>query len=391
MFFNGCKRIFAVQYKTSFPLQITNRAFVVIENPAPGNSNIEIYLTKSKDVPASGSVTNGSCEISPKLSILSEEALCTYISTRELYWQQKNIVRSVASSLLMSTQRIKHLISTYPALTVLAEEHFIQAAQDLIDPKTERFVRGRWQEVETRLRLISFYGVEVHRLRLAKWIWTQEFATLEERLKINTNPETKAFLCIQRKMFFNKLMFRYSTDGLTKTFEELYTTLHQYIGLSDSYELLHYLQRSPYLFVLPIRRIQDILSMLLDAGITKDEIRADLWILHHNLDVMKERIDQAHKINVSISKPWVLRCDDDRFGRYMQRRISDDEALQPHGSKIEFLAAKLSCTEADVKIMQTRFPLLLNINLKKLSSSIDYLLEQGYLSYQVGIRNEVMA
>lgn len=44
-----------------------------------------------------------------------------------------------------------------------------------------------------------------------------------------------------------------------------------------------------------------------DAGISKQLIFSDLWILRYSPKILKSRIDSVHQAGVP-AKPWLLRC-----------------------------------------------------------------------------------
>ena len=45
-----------------------------------------------------------------------------------------------------------------------------------------------------------------------------------------------------------------------------------------------------------------------DGGIPREAILDDPYIYSHNVDVMRERLDWVHRVQLRPLRPWMLRC-----------------------------------------------------------------------------------
>jgi hypothetical protein len=135
--------------------------------------------------------------------------------------------------------------------------------------------------------------------------------------------------------------------------------------------------RYSFIPTLPAPKISTVMDTLLSAGVDKRDISNDMWILRHNVDVMRKRLAVASQSKVPM-KPWLLRCPDERFQKSVSMYVANVDAKGSSTDTIEYLANRLECSPEDVKEQFAKFPPLEGVSPRKCKHGLDVLFEAGF-------------
>jgi len=153
--------------------------------------------------------------------------------------------------------------------------------------------------------------------------------------------------------------------------------------------ILKQVESKLFLATLSYSRIQNGLTLLVDAGISKQMIYNDLWILRYSPKILKSRIDSVHQAGVPV-KPWLLRCKRSIFENSVEEYFKAKSSLGNYNDELEYLSARLQCDEADVHLMMKRCSCLSKVSSWKLKFALDYLLGKGILPIQIILTPRVL-
>ncbi|CAH1967128.1 unnamed protein product [Acanthoscelides obtectus] len=150
----------------------------------------------------------------------------------------------------------------------------------------------------------------------------------------------------------------------------------------DEEQLCEHIAKRHFLITLKEEQIKDTFNVLLDFGISKEEIKNDLWVLKYSTDAVKNRFTTAKNNNVDKVKTWMVRAKPFIFDTYLRRR-SEDRSILGHNSLVEYLSTKLECSEEMAKNIICKQPAIQHSSLKKLNYKIDILLANGFTAAQI--------
>nr|CAD7401223.1 unnamed protein product [Timema cristinae] len=173
---------------------------------------------------------------------------------------------------------------------------------------------------------------------------------------------------------------------------------------------------SRYFFIhtVPFARLSSILKILLDAGVTPEDILKDVWVFRYNPQFIQSRLDRIKESGILGIKPWMVHCDmkilemitcfeeglfvvtelcrdaqdskaalGDQFIQEALQRRSDSKAVLGDQSIQEYLCKRLNCSEAAFRHMTKKQPAILKVHVTKLQETLDFLFEEGFSSNQV--------
>ncbi|KAG5889013.1 hypothetical protein JTB14_033942 [Gonioctena quinquepunctata] len=147
-------------------------------------------------------------------------------------------------------------------------------------------------------------------------------------------------------------------------------------------EVCEMMARKPFLVSLDINNLTTNLELLLESGVTNEDVIKDLWVLKYRPALIEERIKLAKSNNIETIKTWMVRAQSDIFNNYVKRR-TDNKSILGNNSLVEYLSERLECTEEVAKYIITKQPALQNKRLKKMNEIIDFLLLYGFKPIQI--------
>ncbi|XP_063232886.1 transcription termination factor, mitochondrial isoform X2 [Bacillus rossius redtenbacheri] len=129
-------------------------------------------------------------------------------------------------------------------------------------------------------------------------------------------------------------------------------------------------------------RLKKNLDLLLNAGVSPNNILKDVWSLRTKSEFVEERLCRANEVGLPDPKPWLVRCQIEVFERTLERHMQSRAIL---GSKSfhQFLADRLGCDVQAATVMVQRYPTVLHVNIPKINEILDFLREEGFSMEQV--------
>uniref|UniRef100_A0A6M2E2N0 Putative transcription termination factor mitochondrial isoform x2 n=1 Tax=Xenopsylla cheopis TaxID=163159 RepID=A0A6M2E2N0_XENCH len=127
---------------------------------------------------------------------------------------------------------------------------------------------------------------------------------------------------------------------------------------------------------------KNILLFLLESGVSPYNILRDLWVFKYDPSKVRERITIAKRANSKKIMPWMVRCKQSVFQRYLNRTKETNELLANRSIE-DYLAEKLKCDMDMVNYIIANNPSIRNIHITKLQDSLDYFLSLGYTAYHI--------
>lgn len=139
------------------------------------------------------------------------------------------------------------------------------------------------------------------------------------------------------------------------------------------------------IMVLPLEKIDATLDcLLLEGEIKTDWIVADPWVFLHNINRMRNRIHIIQEKGLPEFKPWVLRCAQRNFEKYLEKELEEMHLRGGYNKGINgFLKSKLDCDEDRVATIFAKVPSIQTASATKLNEMIDYLLSVGFTTTDI--------
>lgn len=159
---------------------------------------------------------------------------------------------------------------------------------------------------------------------------------------------------------------------------KLFTESLDMIG-EEFCDLVH---ENSFLFHYDFERIRDIMDLILRAGVRPEIILSDIRLFTHNINVMKERVDECLKHNMPI-KTWMLRSAEYEFRVALRRHTENKKHLKDYENNKEYMANQLMCDKNVIESMTKRYPRIVQISAKNLSEKLSLLLKKGFTSYHI--------
>ncbi|KAI1305800.1 hypothetical protein HDE_01175 [Halotydeus destructor] len=144
----------------------------------------------------------------------------------------------------------------------------------------------------------------------------------------------------------------------------------------DEFHVIRQCMRFPHLFSLPMEAIERMTTLLRDAGVTAEEMQADLWVFKHNYDLARQRVEFAQMKQLKF-KTWMARAPEITMKNSINRTESFREVLGDN-DMFGYLQEKLECSGDEVLFMQTRNVQLMTTNPVNLKKRIDLLISEGF-------------
>ncbi|XP_077545446.1 mitochondrial transcription termination factor isoform X1 [Haemaphysalis longicornis] len=209
-------------------------------------------------------------------------------------------------------------------------------------------------------------------------------STLERRMAvIEQEPESAALsgpaMLTLLSYSESLLLFVSRKGGLCAALRERAALLGSALSLPEE-ECLSLMHRVPCLLSQETDRLERVLRLLVDCGITRDAVLKDPWVFRHSESLMASRAARCRALGVPV-RTWMLRCPEDVLERHLQLWRESRRALGTHPDTAEYLADRLSCTHIDELVH--RHPRLLSIRPPKLKEVLDLLFASGYSAEQV--------
>ncbi|KAI9556856.1 hypothetical protein GHT06_016648 [Daphnia sinensis] len=138
-------------------------------------------------------------------------------------------------------------------------------------------------------------------------------------------------------------------------------------------KILNQLETKSFLLSLSYSRIQEGVNICLDAGVQREDLLNDLWVLRNRPTKIRNRIETLLQSKIPV-KPWVLRARIESFKTYIEEYWEEKEDMEYNNNLSSYLMARLKCELSVVERMMKVFPNLQRATIRKVKPNIDYLL-----------------
>lgn len=142
-------------------------------------------------------------------------------------------------------------------------------------------------------------------------------------------------------------------------------------------ELCSKLSKYKFVLSLSLKRIKDVLKVLLEHGVTPADILSDFWIIRCKATSVASRLDQVKDIEVDSVRPWMGRCKKVVFDRFMKRASSKQKTLGELSLE-EYISQRLDCSVSEIKEIIDREPQLQKTSVLKIKKILDFLFSSGF-------------
>ncbi|CAH1389438.1 unnamed protein product [Nezara viridula] len=182
----------------------------------------------------------------------------------------------------------------------------------------------------------------------------------------------------RRKFEINKN----SSENDTNNYQQQVKSLSSIMKCNETtaYGLL---LKFPFLEKANMEIVNSKVTKLIEAGIDKEELMNDMWILAYSLAKLEEQILLVQNMNCYPIKPWHLRCSEVVFHRLSQNKENNRLALSPYQSVTDYICKRLGLTETEVHVFARKHPPVMRVKVAKLKEVIDFLFSEGFTSRQI--------
>ena len=171
-------------------------------------------------------------------------------------------------------------------------------------------------------------------------------------------------------------------------FNERVNYISQELEMSNKYILSKFIDH-PILIVGDYDLIKAKMILFKSAGLTPAAIVNDLWAFNHDINLIKERVDQMIKLKYP-AKTWMLRCPKSVFEEHMKIWQKKVNILGENKTVASYFANKLGVDIKEVYELNERDRKILAVNLFKLEKIINFLLEQGFKGEEIFRNNRLL-
>lgn len=141
--------------------------------------------------------------------------------------------------------------------------------------------------------------------------------------------------------------------------------------------------KSPGILRVNLLKMNRLIEILHQNGITSDEILRNIRIFFFNVETVENRIKTMKKERL-VPRLAMLVTAEQSFERHMKKRLLQREILQEHPDVKEYLINKLNVS--DEKLFEkaiTKWPSILRVNIRKINELIDMLQQNGIMGDEI--------
>jgi len=150
-------------------------------------------------------------------------------------------------------------------------------------------------------------------------------------------------------------------------------SVHNYLALSEN---------KPFLLTLPHIRLDANINAMLKAGISRADIRNDLWVLQYRTKTLEDRAARLASLNMP-AKPYLLRCPIKTFTRVTQNYAEFLRSENYNKDTVQFLSKELECDTFAVLAVYRICPALGKMSNSDLKNNLDLLKGRGIPLYKI--------
>ncbi|XP_021950442.1 uncharacterized protein LOC110847754 isoform X3 [Folsomia candida] len=264
----------------------------------------------------------------------------------------------------------------------------------LIVKKFPQFNSAHPQQLSTMVKYLADKGVPLSRILKNPWLLLIPPDILEKRLitVIGIFPSQSVQVALPfiglkvEKLLAISSLWKLEAKQEPSLIRGNFSSRVEYLAKilkCGEIEVADFMVRVKRLPMLPFKKIETVLQLLLEGGLNHIDIIEDPWIFIHNLSVMKERLEDANFHGLAEIKPWMLRCSESKYKSYVER-ARKEQAIKHKKENIDsFLQRRLNWSADIAKDTLRRVPSILNCKASKLENMISFLLIKGFSSEDI--------
>ncbi|XP_011336238.1 transcription termination factor, mitochondrial isoform X2 [Ooceraea biroi] len=147
----------------------------------------------------------------------------------------------------------------------------------------------------------------------------------------------------------------------------------------DQETLNRVITKTPNILRISLVKLNSLINMLQDNGITSDEILRYQHIFYFSVTTIQRRIKILNEVNLRPRLP-LLACAEKVFKQYISNHRRKQEVLQHHQSVKYYLISKLGTDEEALESALKKYPNILRVNVVKIDEVINILQYHGITS-----------
>lgn len=135
-------------------------------------------------------------------------------------------------------------------------------------------------------------------------------------------------------------------------------------------------KKEPSILRVNIAKLNQLIDMLHQNGITSNEILRHARIFYFNVETVQNRIETLKKEGLFLNLAVLIQAER-IFNRYIEMSNMRQKLLQEYGSVKNYLINKLDVDEKLLEKAISKYPSILRVKLKKLTELVDMLQQNG--------------
>lgn len=140
--------------------------------------------------------------------------------------------------------------------------------------------------------------------------------------------------------------------------------------------------KSPGILRVNLSKLNRLINILHQNGITSDEILRHIRIFYFNVETVQNRIERLKKERL-VPRLAVLALAEQSFERHIEKSHLQREVLQDHQDIKEYLINKLNVDEKLLEEAIAKWPTILRVNVQKINQLVDLLQRNGIMGDEI--------
>ncbi|CAL1678967.1 unnamed protein product [Lasius platythorax] len=239
--------------------------------------------------------------------------------------------------------------------------------------------------IDKKLNILHEYDVSNKHILKDLWVLRYSENHIRHRCELykdtgNLEVKTWAIRCPLRV-----IARAIQKNSLKRGLMRHHTSINEYLMNKlkiDEERLNLAITKSPGILRVNLLKLNRLISILHQNGITSDEILRHIRIFYFNVETVQNRI-KIMKKECLVPKLAVLAVAEQSFERHIKNRHLQREILQDYQDVKEYLINKLNVDEELLEKALTRWPTILRVNVRKINQLIDLLQQNGIMGDEI--------
>ncbi|XP_012284600.1 transcription termination factor, mitochondrial [Orussus abietinus] len=139
--------------------------------------------------------------------------------------------------------------------------------------------------------------------------------------------------------------------------------------------------RNKYLLTMPIKKLEDIMVLVEEFNLSKEDIVRDPWIFCYNVENVRERLEAVQELDLGKLKLWMIRCPKSRYEKLRSRSEMENTLASSNFCRIEYICKKLNCKREYLDILAKKHKYLQRVRIIKLDGLLEILAKYEFTTY----------